>query len=334
MTVRDVWVRRVRTDLTKRWKTWRLLFDWTIVLYGGIPLTFFLGYQYVAMWQGAYPWLMDVPMLAWAAGLLLIQLHDHFFAWIERADVALVANRDLVSAMKRYSVGYHLAGMGMKYTLVLGLMAPVLKLHGWSLVSLVAFGFALFVVAWLHMWLRYLLDMKGTHWSLRLLVPVVAFSGTYALLADMPLLAVVLGSGSVALALVSGEGWLSRHPFISREVEHAARVRTAFDRSLLSTSGVFEKPNTRKRPYYRPTPNRFGSVRRTLALLLYIRTPSHRNLWLRLIPLAVTGFLLVPSWFKLLIPLYIGYVGIQERDAFLNEMERHPFFRMTQGRTD
>jgi len=84
MTVRDVWVRRVRTDLTKRWKTWRLLFDWTIVLYGGIPLTFFLGYQYVAMWQSAYPWLMDVPMLAWAAGLLLIQLHDHFFAWIER----------------------------------------------------------------------------------------------------------------------------------------------------------------------------------------------------------------------------------------------------------
>ncbi len=332
MTVRDVWVRRVRTHLINQWKTWRLVFDWTIVLYGVIPFALFLGYQYVLIWQGAYAWLLDVPMLAWAAILLLIQLQDNFFAWVERADVTIVANRDLVSVLKRYSIGYHLVGMGMKYMLVLGLLAPVLKLHGWPIFSLFAFGFALLLVAWLHMWLRYLLDMSRTHWSLRLLVTVVAFFSTYALLTDLPLLAVVLGSGSVAFALLAGEGWLSRHPYIGREVEHAANVRTSFDRSLLSTSGVFEKPNLRKRPYYRPEANRFGSVERTLAILLYMRTPSHRNLWLRLIPLAVTGFLLVPSWFKLVIPLYIGYVIWQERSAFLTEMKRHPFFRTIEGR--
>lgn len=147
MTIRDVWVRRVRIDFTKRWETWRLIFDWTIVLYGGIPLALFFGYQYGLIWQGAYPWLVDVPMLVWAVVFLLIQLHDNFFVWVERADVTLVANRDLVSALKRYSIGYHVVGMALKYTFVLVLFAPVPSLHGWPLVSLFAFGFALLFVA-------------------------------------------------------------------------------------------------------------------------------------------------------------------------------------------
>ncbi|MCT4783231.1 MULTISPECIES: ABC transporter permease [Exiguobacterium] len=334
MRIRDIWVRRVRHHLTNQWKTWRLLFDWTIILYGVIPLVIFLVYQYRLLWQGERPWLEEIPMIAWAVMLLLLFLLDHFFVWLERADVTLVADRALIGIMKRYSVGYQLVMSVVKYIFVLGLMAPVLRLHDWSIATILVFGFGLLFIAWLHMWLRYMLEIRRSHWILRLLLPFISLSWIYALLANVPLLAFLLGSGMVAWTLVASEGWLSTHAYVSREVEHAAEVRTSFDRSLLSTSGILEKPNLRKRPFYRPAPNRFGSVQRTLALLLYVRTPSHRNLWLRLIPLAITGILLVPSWFKVLIPIYIGYVGLQERNAFIKEMQRHPFFRSVRGRTD
>ncbi len=207
-------------------------------------------------------------------------------------------------------------------------------LDGWPVVSISAFGISLLFLTGIHTWIRYQLTVRRSHWMLRVTVTCVTFVCMYALLSDSPLGAVVLGSGLVAFAIYIGEGWLSRHPYLSQELERSEALRMAFDRAVLSTSGAIEKPSRRKRPLYRPRPNRFGSARRTSAILLYIRTPRHRNLWLRLVPLAVTGMLLVPSWFKLLIPLYVGYVMWQERQAFKQEMERHPFFRAIQERTD
>ncbi|WP_215191501.1 ABC transporter permease [Exiguobacterium sp. s7] len=333
MNEHQLFVRRVRTHVTKQWKTWRLILDWTVVLYGVIPFAIFLGYQYRLLWQGEIEWVSQVPMFVWTLGIGIVLLRNQFFVWVERADVTLVAKRSLVRRLKHDSLLYHAITLGLKILFVMLAFTPVLRLDGWSGASILAFGTAVLLLAWIHMWTRYQLTVRRVNWIFRILVTCMVFFCLYALLIDSPLWAVVLGSGIVAFAMYVGEGWLSRHPYLSQELERSEALRTAFDRALLSTSGAIEKPSRRKRPLYRPRPNRFGTARRTTAILLYIRTPRHRNLWLRLIPLAVTGMLLVPSWFKLLIPLYVGYVMWQERQAFKQEMERHPFFRAIQERT-
>ncbi|TCI68502.1 hypothetical protein EVJ22_11740 [Exiguobacterium sp. SH0S7] len=330
----QLFARRVRTHMTKQWKTWRLILDWTVVLYGVIPLVIFLGYQYRLLWQDELGWVSQVPMFVWALGIGVVLLRNQFFVWIERADVTLVAKRSLIHRLKYNSLFYHALKLGATSLFVLWAFIPVIWLDGRSVASILAFGTALLFVTAVHTWTRYQLTIRRSHWMLRVTVTCVTFLCLYALLIDSLLWAVVLGSGLVAVAMYVGEGWLTRHPYLSQELERSETLRTAFDRALLSTSGAIEKLSRRKRPLYRPKPNRFGSARRTSAILLYIRTPRHRNLWLRLIPLAVTGMLLVPSWFKLLIPLYVGYVMWQERQAFKQEMERHPFFRAIQERTD
>ncbi|WP_396129058.1 ABC transporter permease [Exiguobacterium mexicanum] len=334
MNEHQLFARRVRIHMTKQWKTWRLILDWTVVLYGVIPFVIFLGYQYRLLWQGELGWVRQVPMFVWALGIGIVLLRNQFFVWVERADVTLLAKRSLIHRLKRHSLLYHALKLGAMSLFVLWAFMPVLWLDGWSFSSILAFGMALLFVTALHKWTRYQLTIRCSHWMLRATVTCVTLLCLYALLIDSPLWAVILGSGLVAVAMYVGEGWLTRHPYLSQELERSEALRTAFDRALLSTSGAIEKPSRRKRPLYRPRPNRFGSVRRTSAILLYIRTPRHRNLWLRLIPLAVTGMLLVPSWFKVLIPLYVGYVMWQERQAFKQEMERHPFFRAIQERTD
>ncbi|UTT42796.1 ABC transporter permease [Exiguobacterium aurantiacum] len=334
MNERQLFVRRVRAYMFKQWKTWRLILDWTVILYGGIPFAIFLGYQYRLLWQGEIEWVSQVPMLVWTFLLIVLFLQDRFFVWMERADVTLIARRTLIQVLKRYSLLYHVIKLGLKVLFIMLAFTPVLRLDEWSGASILAFGMAVLLLAWIHMWTWYQLTVRRVNWVFRILVTCMVFLCLYALLVDSPLWAVVLGSSLVAFAMYLGEGWLSRHPYLSRELERGETVRDAFDRALLSTSGAIEKPSRRKRPLYRPRPNRFGTARRTSAILLYIRTPRHRNLWLRLIPVAVTGMVLVPSWFKLLIPLYVGYVMWQERQAFKQEMERHPFFRAIQERTD
>ncbi|MFC4685156.1 ABC transporter permease [Exiguobacterium sp. s149] len=333
MNEHQLFVRRVRTHVTKQWKTWRLILDWTVVLYGVIPFAIFLGYQYRLLWQGEIEWVSQVPMFVWALGIGIVLLRNPFFVWVERADVTLVAKRSLIDKLKHDSLLYQALKLGAMFLFVLSAFMPVLWLDGWSVASIFAFGISLLFLTGIHTWIRYQLTVRHSHWMLRVTATCVTFVCMYALLIDSPLWSAVLGSGLVAFAMYVGEGWLSRHPYLSQELERSEALRTAFDRALLSTSGAIEKPSRRKRPLYRPRPNRFGTARRTTAILLYIRTPRHRNLWLRLIPLAVTGMLLVPSWFKLLIPLYVGYVMWQERQAFKQEMERHPFFRAIQERT-
>lgn len=333
MNEHQLFARRARAYVVNQWKTWRLILDWTVILYGGVPFAIFLGYHYRLLWQGEIEWVSQVPMLVWSLVLIVLFLQDQFFVWVERADVTLIARRTLIQVLKRYSLGYHVLKLGLKVIFLLLAFAPVLRLNGWPGASILAFGMAVLLLAWIHMWTRYQLKVRRANWIFRFLVTCITFLCLYALLMDLPLLAVIAGSGLVAFGLYVGEGWLSRHPYLSRELEHGETVRAAFDRALLSTSGAIEKPSRRKRPFYRPKPNRFGTARRTSGILLYIRTPSHRNLWLRLIPIAITGIILVPSWFKLLIPLYVSYVVLQERQAFKQEMERHPFFRAIQERT-
>lgn len=333
MTVQFLLKRRILAHATKQWGIWRLLLDWTVVLYGVIPFAIFLGYHYMLLWQGEIEWVGQIPAIIWAGGFLLVFLQDNFFVWVDRADLIVLSDRSLIKTLKHYSLVYHFAKLIMKYSVVILAFLPVLVLMGWSASAALSFGLSVFLLAWLQMWLLYQLKARHTKRWMRLGIVLMTFICLYALLSELPFLAVVLGSSLIALALYVGEGWLSFQPRLSREVELAESVRSAFDRTLLSTSGAIEKPSRRKRPLYRPSPDRFGSVQRTLAVLLYIRTPRHRNLWLRLIPLATIGMIAVPSWFKLLIPLYIGFVAIQERNAFKQEMERHPFFRSLKERT-
>ncbi|WP_256441833.1 ABC transporter permease [Exiguobacterium sp. s59] len=323
---------RVSRYMKQQWKTVRLIVDWTIFLYGVVPLLIWAGYSYWLVWEGNIDWLRDVPYLLWAILFGWVMWQDRIFVWVERADIILVSDRSMIRQLKWYSVSYHLVQHVIQYGFYLSLIAPILHMKGRSAVEILAFGAAFLLLAWCHAWIQYQLRLRHAHLTKRFLIILLAFVGAYALLIESVLLGVLIGSVMVTFALYVGEGWVSRHPNIGREIEIGERERASFDRMLLTTSGAIEKTSERKRPLYRPRPNRFGTVRRTMALLMYFRTPSHRNLWFRLIPLGVTSVILLPSWFKVLVPIYLLYVAYQEHTSFTREMERHPFFQSIQER--
>ena len=323
---------RVSRYMKQQWKTVRLIVDWTIFLYGVIPLLIWAGYSYWLVWEGNIDWLRDVPYLLWAILFGWVMWQDRIFVWVERADLILVADRHLIRQLKWYSVVYQMTQHLIQYGFYLLLVAPILHVKGRTIFEILAFGAALFLLSWCHTWIQYQLRLRHVHLMKRLLVVLIAFVGVYALLIESVLLSVLIGSMMVTFALYVGEGWVSKHPNIGREIEIGERERASFDRVLLTTSGAIEKTSERTRPLYRPKPNRFGTVRRTMAILIYFRTPSHRNLWFRLIPLGVTSFILLPSWFKVLVPIYVMYVAYQEQTSFTREMERHPFFQSIQER--
>ena len=323
---------RVSRYMKQQWKTVRLIVDWTIFLYGVIPLLIWAGYSYWLVWEGNIDWLRDVPYLLWAILFGWVMWQDRMFVWVERADLILVADRHLIRQLKWYSVAYQMTQHLIQYGFYLLLFAPILHVEGKTTVAILAFGAALFLLSWCHAWIQYQLRLRHVHLMKRLLVVLIAFVGVYALLIESVLLGVLIGSLMVTCALYVGEGWVSKHPNIGREIEIGERERASFDRVLLTTSGAIEKTSERTRPLYRPRPNRFGTVRRTMALLMYFRTSSHRNLWFRLIPLGITSVILLPSWFKLVVPIYLLYVAYQEQTSFTREMERHPFFQSIQER--
>ncbi|MEJ6527713.1 ABC transporter permease [Exiguobacterium sp. USCH10] len=323
---------RVSRYMKQQWKTVRLIVDWTIFLYGVIPLLIWAGYSYWLVWEGNIDWLRDVPYLLWAILFGWVMWQDRMFVWVERADLILVADRHLIRQLKWYSVAYQMTQHLIQYGFYLLLFAPILHVEGKTTVAILAFGAALFLLSWCHAWIQYQLRLRHVHLMKRLLIVLIAFVGVYALLIESVLLGVLIGSMMVTFALYVGEGWVSKHPNIGREIEIGERERASFDRVLLTTSGAIEKTSERTRPLYRPKPNRFGTVRRTMAILIYFRTPSHRNLWFRLIPLGVTSVILLPSWFKLVVPIYLLYVAYQEQTSFTREMERHPFFQSIQER--
>lgn len=323
---------RVSRYMNQQWKTVRLIVDWTIFLYGVIPLLIWAGYSYWLVWEGNIVWLRDVPYLLWAILFGWVMWQDRMFVWVERADLILVADRHLIRQLKWYSVVYQMTQHLIQYGFYLLLIAPILHVKGRTTVEILAFGVALFLLSWCHAWIQYQLRLRHVHLMKRLLIVLIAFVGVYALLIESVLLGVLIGSMMVTFALYVGEGWVSKHPNIGREIEIGERERASFDRVLLTTSGAIEKTSERTRPLYRPRPNRFGTVRRTMAILIYFRTPSHRNLWFRLIPLGVTSVILLPSWFKIVVPIYLLYVAYQEQTSFTREMERHPFFQSIQER--
>lgn len=323
---------RVSQYIKQQWKTVRLIVDWTIFLYGVVPLLIWASYSYWLIWQGDFDWLRNVPYLLWAVLFGWVMWQDRMFVWIERADIVLVSDRSMIRQLKWYSVLYHLVQHVIQYGFYLLLIAPILHMKGGSTVEILSFGAAFLLLAWCHAWIQYQLRLRHAHLMKRFLIILLAFVGVYALLIESVLLSVLIGSVMVAFALSVGEGWVSRHPSIGREIEIGERERASFDRVLLTTSGAIEKTSERKRPLYRPRPNRFGTVRRTMTLLMYVRTPSHRNLWFRLIPLGVTSVILLPSWFKIVVPIYLLYVAYQEQTSFTREMERHPFFQSIQER--
>lgn len=323
---------RVSRYMKQQWKTVRLIVDWTIFLYGVIPFLIWAGYSYWLVWEGNIDWLRDVPYLLWAILFGWVMWQDRMFVWVERADLILVADCRLIRQLKWYSVVYQMTQHLIQYGFYLLLIAPILYVKGRTTVEIFAFGAALFLLSWCHAWIQYQLRLRHVHLMKRLLVVLIAFVGVYALLIESVLLGVLIGSLMVTCALYVGEGWVSKHPNIGREIEIGERERASFDRVLLTTSGAIEKTSDRKRPLYRPRPNRFGTVRRTMALLMYFRTSSHRNLWFRLIPLGITSVILLPSWFKLVVPIYLLYVAYQEQTSFTREMERHPFFQSIQER--
>lgn len=325
MTARQLLIRRIRAHANKQWKTWRLILDWTVILYGVLPLIAFFIYHYRLLWRGELEWVTNLPLLFWIILFWISFLHDRFFIWVERADMILLSDRSLIRTIKQFSVRYHLIKFVLKYAVLVGLFIPILVLKGWSVLSGAGFGLYILLLAGVHAWSVYQLKIRQKNWLWR-------FSISFLILIYMSLtvprsLFLPIGLLLLGLAVYLGRGWMKKQAYVSREVEVSEAVRLAFDQALLSTTGAIEKPSRRKRPFYRPDPDRFGTVQRTVAILLYIRTPRHRNLWLRLLPISTAGLFALPSFFKLVIVLYVMYVAYQERQAFKREMERHPFFR-------
>ncbi|WP_214801661.1 ABC transporter permease [Exiguobacterium sp. s194] len=119
MNEHQLFARRIRVHMTKQWKTWRLILDWTVVLYGVIPFAIFLGYQYRLLWQGELRWVSQVPMFVWALGIGIVLLRNQFFVWIERADVTLIAKRSLIHRLKHDSLFYYAIKLGSTLLFVL-----------------------------------------------------------------------------------------------------------------------------------------------------------------------------------------------------------------------
>jgi ABC-2 type transport system permease protein len=63
---------------------------------------------------------------------------------------------------------------------------------------------------------------------LRASITLITLICLYALLDGHPLAAVVFGSGFVALALLAGEGWMSRQPYLDREIDLAEALPDLF----------------------------------------------------------------------------------------------------------
>ncbi|TCI52915.1 hypothetical protein EVJ24_10310 [Exiguobacterium sp. SH1S21] len=222
MTARYLLKQRVTGHAAKLLKTRRLR------LYIMFALLFFLGYQYILFWQGGLDWVGDVSAFVWAVLFLLLVVNDTFFVWFERADVTQRKERTLIKALKRYSLYYHIVKLIIKYGVVVSLFRPVLVEWGWTHASILSFFLSVLLIAWLHMWTQYQLKIRRSHWMSRVSVTIIALICLYAFLDGRPLAAVAFGSGFVALALYAGEGWMSRQPYLDREIDLAEALHDSF----------------------------------------------------------------------------------------------------------
>jgi ABC-2 type transport system permease protein len=156
---------RVSRYMKQQWKTVRLIVDWTIFLYGVIPLLIWAGYSYWLVWEGNIDWLRDVPYLLWAILFGWVMWQDRMFVWVERADLILVADRHLIRQLKWYSVAYQMTQHLIQYGFYLLLFAPILHVEGKTTVAILAFGAALFLLSWCHAWIQYQLRLRHVHLS-------------------------------------------------------------------------------------------------------------------------------------------------------------------------
>jgi ABC-2 type transport system permease protein len=253
MTARRLFIRRWRDRFREKLGVLKFTFDWTILLYLGIPGLLLGGRAYYGLWREELPvWMAQLPYPVIPVLLLLFLYSSGGISfYIEAADVLFLRQRP------RWIKGIMLRGLvasaavqAVVLAVAVGMLSPLLvRVYGMSWTEIAGLSAVAFAVKLVQMLIQQLLGVLTAGWR-QLLLRSLAYSGLGAAFGAWAVwawtAAAAGGANGLAiavalpvLALLAGTlGWLRfrlRGRF-DAEVREEERQRTRLTALLLASA--------------------------------------------------------------------------------------------------
>lgn len=140
MTVNSLSWTRLLQSWRNKINAWRLVLDWTVLVYLGIPIMAALIYNYVRLWSDPPTWMIHIPQGIIFVGFYLVCCSGQVRTFLESGDqLFLRQKREWIRGLKARGMAYTLSDALFRVSLVGVLFLPRMIVHyEWSLIKIIA----------------------------------------------------------------------------------------------------------------------------------------------------------------------------------------------------
>ncbi|WP_368654605.1 ABC transporter permease [Ornithinibacillus sp. 4-3] len=141
MKSRSLFLTRWIQDIKYQLSVYRLVIDWTVIIYATIPALAIFIYAYHSWWLEIPNWVQDVPMSGVFLLLFLFLWYGAFRTYVREADLVFLLRKPrLLLHLKRFGLGYSIVKQIVPASILALVLAPFWFKHfQWGFSQLISF---------------------------------------------------------------------------------------------------------------------------------------------------------------------------------------------------
>ncbi|MFS0864489.1 ABC transporter permease [Fredinandcohnia sp. 179-A 10B2 NHS] len=319
----NIFLQRLRKELSFQWNIFRSVIDWTIFIYLFVPALAIIGYNYYLLWVSQPDWVVAIPLPVYLSVLYFFCWQGYIRTFLEEADqLFLIQKNKALIELKKRTRDFYLYGYILGILSILIIMLPFLYNHfslTWIQISLIGFYLCSLRTAIL-ITKQYLDDIQST-WKkwlysslLFILLGLFTLSIIQWSLYSFEYLLIFVGLIQLVISFFYSSLRMKKKTTFLQDVKNDKIQKLKLMKMIFIFSEYVEKvPEQRKRnPLFYRNSKRIYNIRnrrkalQELYIKVFIRNKGYLLQYLQITGVTVTAILVIPPvWIKCL--LLLGY---------------------------
>ncbi|TLS36656.1 ABC transporter permease [Pseudalkalibacillus caeni] len=329
---------RLKWEWKHKWKDFRSVADWTVLLYIIIPGMIIAVINYVEWWSEIPVFAAFLPEPIWLIILYFASRFAVLRVFLQEADqIYLLQHGKIMKGIMLRGIAYSLLQNVLINGFTLIILLPFLFIHlGYSIVHVLMLFGIIVLVSWNMMFISQFITIKIPNTVIRVFA-LAAVNGI-AIVFYLVFISLSLSDYLSFVAVISGlmvgffqllKMRLSLKGAFFEDVQRERKYYLSWTSLLVQGSGMSETKSfrTRKEPLLFKGSSRLlkgeDPVTRLVDSFLkwYIRQFSKIQYYLQIVGVCVLAAILLPVWVKFLVWLFGGFALISWKKADWNEFE-------------
>ncbi|MGF9965886.1 ABC transporter permease [Bacillus rhizoplanae] len=317
--IRKLFYKRLFYELKRKWKAVRTVVDWTIALYGVVPVLVFSWIYYTSLWKNGPE---DEEVLYWFIGLFIFYsttFSRSVRSFLEQADsLFLIQFPNRIKQMMNYGIVYSFCRICFTSALVTILFLPIFlkSLHGTGIQAFFCFVFLSCFRFTLSLIQRYIDVRFHKQWQVIIIKNILFFVGiiyvgmTCRYILQQSFYVILFFFFLVIASFFLVKEKMQYHRFFFKEIEKEKGEEMRWTTKIMAVGGQVQKPTNAAKPWLFPRSKRIlignsNDVRIIEAFLKeYFRSGDAGGFYIRIIFVSANAIWFAPWWIALLVVLF------------------------------